>query len=160
MGLETAKAGPAVVLDTNAVLDAWLFHNPCIRALTDAIEAGQVRWLACAPMREELDRAARFKSLAAWKPDSEHLLTCLDRFATLLPTPSPSLLPRLRCADPDDQVFIDLALAANARWLVTHDRALLKLAKRAHPLGLLILPPAQWGFAQGNAEDFVPHPLA
>jgi putative PIN family toxin of toxin-antitoxin system len=133
-----------VVLDTNAVLDAWLFKNPAIQPLADAIEAGQVRWLACATMRDELDRAGRFKSLAGWKPDSAHLLTCLDRWAKLLPDPTPSPLPRLRCTDPDDQVFVDLALQAQAQWLITHDRALLKLAKRARPLGLWVMPPALW----------------
>jgi predicted nucleic acid-binding protein len=50
----------------------------------------------------------------------------------------------MRCTDPDDQVFIDLALACKARWLLSKDRALLKLARRARALGLSIQPPASW----------------
>jgi predicted nucleic acid-binding protein len=50
----------------------------------------------------------------------------------------------LRCTDVDDQKFIDLAIATSARWLVTRDRALLKRARRAAPLGLSIATPVQW----------------
>lgn len=33
-----------------------------------------------------------------------------------------------RCADPNDQMLIDLTFAGNARWLVTGDRALLAVS--------------------------------
>jgi predicted nucleic acid-binding protein len=48
------------------------------------------------------------------------------------------------CRDPDDQKFIDLALAAKAQWLVSRDKALLALAKRAKARGLLIVKPEAW----------------
>jgi len=50
----------------------------------------------------------------------------------------------LRCKDPDDQVFIDLALHLNAQWLFTKDAALLKLAKRARLRGTQVLSLQQW----------------
>ncbi|MBX3622048.1 MAG: PIN domain-containing protein [Rhizobacter sp.] len=50
---------------------------------------------------------------------------------------------RLRCTDPDDQKFIDLAVA-NARWLVSRDRAVLKLARRAALFGLQVVSPDRW----------------
>jgi len=46
-----------------------------------------------------------------------------------------------RCRDPDDQVFIDLAIVANADGLVTGDRDLLALADQT---SLRIQPPAEW----------------
>jgi uncharacterized protein len=151
VGLETARPAPLLVLDTNAVLDAWLFKDPGAQALVAAIETGQAQWLACAAMRDELARAAQFRSLAGWKPDSVHLLTCFDRWTQLCPAPLASEAPRLRCTDPDDQVFIDLALQTQAQWLVTHDRALLKLAKRARLLGLVVTTPALWALQAGPA---------
>ena len=52
--------------------------------------------------------------------------------------------PPLRCRDPDDQMFIDLALSARAQWLVTRDRALLVLARRARLRGVTVIRPVDW----------------
>jgi predicted nucleic acid-binding protein len=61
------------------------------------------------------------------------------------PAPLPMRAPRtpaLLCRDPDDQKFLELALATDARFLVTRDRALLDLARRAQEQhGLAILRP-------------------
>ena len=46
------------------------------------------------------------------------------------------------CSDRDAQKFLGLAYAARADWLVTKDKALLKLARRARRDGLKILAPA------------------
>jgi putative PIN family toxin of toxin-antitoxin system len=132
-----------VVLDTNTVLDWLVFKEPSVAALAEAIEQHQIRWLACQAMRDELVRTLSYRSLAKWKPDSERVLASFDRHAKLHAAPPPAPLP-LRCSDPDDQVFLELALAHRVRWLLTHDRALLKLARRARPLGLTILRPQDW----------------
>ena len=58
---------------------------------------------------------------------------------------------RLRCTDADDQKFIDLALGYGARWLLSRDRAVLKLARRAQPLGLAVMTPDAWPAALINA---------
>ena len=63
------------------------------------------------------------------------------------PTRTPVRPPPCRCSDPDDQKFIDLALHAGARWLLSHDKAVLRLAAPARRLGLQILPPARWSMA-------------
>ena len=51
---------------------------------------------------------------------------------------------RLRCSDPDDQMFIDLAMAHGANGLLTRDRAVLRLALRARSFGVLIATPEVW----------------
>jgi predicted nucleic acid-binding protein len=58
----------------------------------------------------------------------------------------PSLPPALplRSSDPDDQVFIDLAVGQQAGWLFSRDRAILRLARRLRPLGVQALSPAAW----------------
>ena len=66
---------------------------------------------------------------AGWLPQREQLLAHFDRYAWLLPEPPPAPL-RLRCVDPDDQVFVDLALANSAHWLLSHDKAVLRLRRR------------------------------
>jgi uncharacterized protein len=140
---QTASA-PSAVLDTNACLDWLVFKNPAMGALSLALEQAELRWLACARMRDELKHMLGHPSLARWSPDLPAALQTFDRLATLVNEPSLGASQILRCSDNDDQVFIDLAIAQRAQWLVTHDRALLKLARKAGARGVLILPPAQW----------------
>lgn len=132
-----------VVLDTNAVLDWLVFQDARMAAAGLAITQGHMQWLACAAMRDELERTLAYRSLAKWQPDSERVLASFDAHAVLLPAPPPAPLS-LRCSDPDDQVFLDLALAHRAGWLLTHDRALLRLARRARALGTVIVAPRHW----------------
>ena len=138
---ESTTHVPAVVLDTNAVLDWLVFVDPGMTAWGEAIEADRVRWIGSARMREELRRALSYPSLSKWKPDSERTLSTFDRWLTLCPSPVPTRSGSLLCSDPDDQVFIDLAVAEQARWLVSHDRALHKLARQAAHLGVAVVRP-------------------
>ena len=144
----TSPSVPSVVLDTNAVLDATVFANPDMLRLANAIATGQLRWLASAPMRLELQRVLDGRQLAqrlAQKPgERDAAVAWFDRWANPQEEPPPSLWPRLRCSDSDDQPFIDLALHCRARYLVSHDRALLKLAGKARVLGLQVLRPRDW----------------
>jgi len=48
------------------------------------------------------------------------------------------------CRDPTDQMFVDLALHFRPCWLLTHDRALLALRRRAAARGVVIAPPMVW----------------
>lgn len=133
---------PSVVLDTNVLLDWLVFRDPSTAALANAIAAGRLRWLASAAMRREFDQVLGRPALASWQPDAAAAAGAWDRYAVLAGVePPPGLL---RCTDPDDQVFIDLALHARAAWLLTRDRALLALAKRARPWGLLVQAPTAW----------------
>ena len=139
-----SAAPPAAVLDTNAVLDWLVFQDPGINALAAAVEAAAVRWIASPQMREELLRALSYSALAKWKPDCERTLTAFDQWAIVCAEPSPTRAGPLVCSDPEDQVFIDLALSRQARWLVTHDHALHKLARHAARQGVQILHPRDW----------------
>jgi len=136
---------PAVVLDTNAVLDWLVFrHASCVR-WDSCFAGGRVRWLTTTAMRDELAHVLGRGVASAWAPDLAALWATWDRWAT--PIEAGALVPpasRPRCTDADDQKFIDLALAHRARWLISRDRAVLKLARRVRPLGLAILTPETW----------------
>ena len=132
---------PAAVLDTNVVLDWLVFRDARAAALAGAVEGGRLRWMACASMRQELSHMLAHRTLSSWAPDPARALAVFDALATLRGEPPPS---RLKCTDADDQVFIDLAVASGARWLVTHDRALLRLARRARAFGVTVLTPSAW----------------
>jgi len=144
MAPDTDAATPVVVLDTNTVLDWLVFADAHVQPLVRAIEAGQVRCVTCTAMREELARMLVHPSLARWAPEPSAALAHFDRWVALRDTPATNLHSGLRCTDGDDQVFVDLALAEGARWLLSHDRALLKLARRAKLRDLHIARPGGW----------------
>lgn len=143
----------AVVLDTNVVLDWLVFDDPRVRSLAVAVRAGDARWLTCGRMRDEFARTLGYPALARRSPDVVRLLADFDRCAVSLPAPQAVADPGLCCSDPDDQVFVDLAIAHRARWLVTHDRAVLRLRRRAAGHGLRILRPGEWSAAAACAGD-------
>jgi uncharacterized protein len=145
MNPSESPAAPApLVLDTNAALDWLVFNDAGMAPLAAAIQAGQVTWMATPRMREELLRTLSYPSLAKWKPDCERTLTAFDRWTKRCAEPERSGHGPLLCSDPDDQVFIDLAVAARARWLVTHDRALHRLRRPAARMGVQLLRPSDW----------------
>jgi predicted nucleic acid-binding protein len=43
----------SVVIDTNIVLDMWLFDDPRSRPLNDALQNQGLRWLASAEMTQQ-----------------------------------------------------------------------------------------------------------
>jgi uncharacterized protein len=132
-----------VVIDTNVVLDWLVFADADASTLGQAVEASRVCWWSCPAMRSEVAHMVSHPDLRRWAPDAPAVLATCDRLARWSPEP-PAAPPGLRCRDPDDQVFIDLAIQRKARWLVTRDRALLALARRARLQGLLIVKPAGW----------------
>lgn len=138
-----ANAPATAVLDTNVVLDWLLFRDPCMAAVGAALQNGQLYWASCARMRDEFAHALASASLLHWQPDRGRLLERFDQHALMLPAPPPAPLG-LRCADPDDQVFVELALDCGARWLLTHDKALLRLRRRMAPHGPRIAKPNDW----------------
>lgn len=137
--------GPIVVLDTNVVMDWLVFRDPSSAPWANALAHGQAQWCASAAMRDELAHVLARGVGARWAPDMAQLWSKWNRFCSELPQPAISdPAARIRCSDPTDQMFIDFALAHGARWLVSHDRAVLKLARQARFRGLAILKPTQW----------------
>lgn len=143
---------PGMVLDTNVWLDWLVFGDPVVTPLQRAVGDGRVRLLATQRGRDELadvlarpvvraqaGLARRRRGLAA-DYDPEQALRVFDACVNRCAAPPAC---GLVCRDPDDQDFIDLAVAGQARWLISKDRALLNLARQARRRHALeILPPA------------------
>jgi uncharacterized protein len=142
-GEQSLTSVPLIVLDTNAVLDWLLFADPEMQALTAAIEQGRLRWIATAAMRGEFEHVLGRGLAAARGADPSRVEFAWDQHCTEHPAAPPAATP-LRCTDTDDQKFPDLAMATGARWLVSRDRALLKLRSKAASRGLAIVAPGQW----------------
>lgn len=138
-----------VVLDTNVVLDLLVFGDARAQGLHLALQAGALLPVATAAMLDELADVLSRPILARWQVDAPAVLEQARRLCRQVDAP-PKTAGAPCCADPDDQIFIDLAWAWPARWLFSRDRALLDLARAAGPRGLGVLTPAAWA-AQPSA---------
>ena len=63
-----AQAPVRRVLDTNIVLDLWVFDEPQVQALRNSVQSGRTQWLATAAMREELARVLAYPCLLYTSP--------------------------------------------------------------------------------------------
>jgi putative PIN family toxin of toxin-antitoxin system len=127
-----------LVIDTNIVLDLFVFEDAAAKPLRAALEVGEVDWLATAPMRVELERVLGYPQiaprLAFYERTACQVLAAFDRHARIVaPAPKASVT----CSDADDQCFIDLAVAHRAP-LLSKDRAVLAMKKRLLGLGVTV----------------------
>jgi hypothetical protein len=148
---DVASAAPAdaprlVVLDSQAIFDWLVFRNPVCAAWETALSGIQWKWIFTSATRAEFDFVAA-KGFGAARPvPFEAVAQAWARWAHEVAQPAPlGADRRIGCSDPDDQKFIDLAIASGAHTLVSRDKALLKLRKKAVSRhGLSIVTPAEW----------------
>jgi putative PIN family toxin of toxin-antitoxin system len=131
-------AGRALVLDTNIVLDLLVFRDPSTLALAESLSRGEWVWHATPAMREELLRVLAYPALQAGigrtGGDADQVMQQFDRLSQVHPdvaTGAP------RCRDPDDQKFIDLALALTAQ-LLSKDQEVLRLRRALAARGVVV----------------------
>lgn len=136
----TAPARQPVVLDTNIVLDVFVFNDAAAQPVKQALQAGELDWLATQPMRDELARVLAYPQiiprLVFYQLAAEDVLDAFDRHARLTEVAAKAAVT---CSDADDQKFIDLAVAAQA-LLLSKDRDVLSMRKRLLALGIRAQP--------------------
>ena len=139
-----SSAPPIAVLDTNVVLDLLAFADARAKRLDDTLSTGGLVWLATQPMLDELADVLQRPFLARWQVDAGAVLAAAQARCRIVDAVAADGAPAPRCADPDDQKFIDLAWAWPAAWLFSRDRALLDLARPARARGVGITTPVAW----------------
>ena len=132
------RPAPSAVIDTNVLLDFWVFEDPGAAPLRAAVEAHRVHVLRSDACVDEFSDVLDRPALRVAATERCEILRHWHALATPV---SRIFSAPLACTDPHDQKFLDLAHTVRADWLVTKDKALLKLARRAHRAGLRILPP-------------------
>jgi putative PIN family toxin of toxin-antitoxin system len=102
-------------------------------------------------MREELERVLGYpkiaKRMAFYGISAEEILEKFDAGTRNVEVPAKA---SATCKDPDDQKFIDLAVAHSA-ILLSKDQAVLCMAKRLNALGVIYTGPA------GAIKTALPH---
>ena len=128
------------VIDTNIVLDLWLFEDPATVPLRAALQSGRISHLATRSMRDELERVLTYphivKRMAKSNIQAQDILNRFDQHHELA---EPAVKAPCTCKDPDDQKFIDLAVA-HAVPLLSKDAAILCMKKRLHQSGVVLNP--------------------
>jgi len=125
-----------VVIDTNIVLDIWVYLDPATPPLLQALKKGELRWLATPPMREELLRVLDYPHIAQRRErDGVSAQDVLAHFDGLAQMQAVAPKAPYVCKDEDDQKFIDLAVAHQA-LLLSKDKQVLRLTNRLLRLGV------------------------
>jgi putative PIN family toxin of toxin-antitoxin system len=141
-------ARPRVVLDTNVCLDLFVFGDPRCADLLAALREGRLEAVTRDDCRAEWHAVLAYPRLALDGTRRERARAAFDGCVRCLPPEQSTyagLLRLPRCADPDDQKFLELAAATGARAILSRDDALLRLARRTARDGLsAILPPWAW----------------
>jgi putative PIN family toxin of toxin-antitoxin system len=135
-----------LVLDTNVVLDWLVFDDPFMQPLRDGIRHRTVALLSYPLAIDELQRVLAYKQLKLNVTRQSEILAEY-KASTMIPSmPKDFSLQSLllpagfpRCRDGDDQYFLALAFHSKADALVSRDKAVLKLVKRAGKFGVRIL---------------------
>jgi len=127
-----------LVLDTNIVLDLFVFKDEAARALQGDLANGTVQWLATPAMREELVCVLAYEQIGgrmgAASISAEQVLAGFDQYARVVDAAPPA---KVVCRDADDQKFIDLAIAHSAT-LVSKDKQVLALGRKLALLGITV----------------------
>lgn len=131
----TAPQHSCVVVDTNIVLDLFVFGDAAAMPLRDKLVGKTLQWLATQAMRDELERVLAYPQivprLAFYKRTADAVLQDFDACVRLV-----DVAPKatVSCKDADDQKFIDLAISHKA-LLLSKDKAVLCMARRLKALG-------------------------
>ena len=140
----TSSEATAWVIDTNIVLDLWLFEDPATEPLRAALQSGRISHLATHSMREELARVLTYPHLVKRMLKSDlQAQDILDRFDQYCLSAAPAAKAAYTCKDPDDPKFIDLAVA-HAAPLLSKDAEILCMKKRLLQAGVVLNPTFNW----------------
>ena len=126
-----------LILDTNVLLDILVFDDERAHPLRAALENSLFKAVATPKTIEEfVDVISR----AQFNLSEEQQLAVLDQWKqwSSLVDDASLLTAPWKCKDRDDQVFINLAFTLKPSTLISKDKQVLKIAKRAQKEGILI----------------------
>mgnify|MGYP002336251233 CR=1 FL=1 len=130
-----------LVVDTNVVLDLLHFLDPAAMRIRQTLDACRAQCYASSNTLAELSRVLSYPKFGLAPRAQTALLTqyhlWIDGVTNV--TPTHPALPR--CADPDDQMFLELAASVPAHFLVSKDKAVLALRRSVS--GFKILTPEE-----------------
>ena len=114
-------------IDTNTVVQALALHHP-FHPILDAWVVGHLTWAVSTPILLEYEEVlTRLSGPARWRKLAR-LMDLAELTSGNLLRVTPSFQFRVVTADPDDNIFTDCAITADAEYLLTEDSHFAPLA--------------------------------
>ena len=121
---------PTVILDTNILLDILVFDDQRAHPLRVALSNQELDALVTEDTLDELIDVISRPQFSLDKQKQAEILLQWQSWSRLVKQSDLQVAP-WKCKDRDDQVFINLAFSFKPSTLISKDKLVLKLAKRA-----------------------------
>ena len=121
---------PIVVLDTNILLDIFVFDDQRAHPLRGALTKKTIDAVATAQTIEEFQDVISRPQFDLSLEQQKEIDLQWQTWSRILDDVSIEVAP-WKCKDRDDQVFINLAYSLRPAILISKDKLVLKIAKRA-----------------------------
>jgi hypothetical protein len=117
-----------IIIDTNILLDIVFFEDPHVEDLKKAIEEGEIEAWYCNLIWNEFLDVLRRPTFYENEQTFQRMIETAEKYFLF----EDRDIPRtpFKCRDPDDQIFIDLAVLKAPSWLISRDLEVLKLSKK------------------------------
>ncbi|MBC3830482.1 putative toxin-antitoxin system toxin component, PIN family [Undibacterium amnicola] len=127
-----------IVLDTNVCLDLFVFKDPRWQQILEGLQNKELNAITREDCRDEWLAVLNYPHLPVNDENRERIVSSFDEYILLEKNPTKEIkLPA--CSDKDDQKFLETSRDAEAKVLVTKDKALLKLARKIQNMNLFII---------------------
>jgi len=121
---------PRLILDTNILLDLFFFRDPATAYLSAQLRDQRVDVMASDALIREFSGVLKRASFALSENQQRGILQDWLQQTTVIEGPAIEPAP-WKCRDKTDQMFLDLAYSCRPATLISKDKQVLKLAKRA-----------------------------
>ncbi len=127
-----------VVIDTNILLDVYVFQDPDAAALLAQINTGEILPVASAETNAEFAEVISRDKFGLSQQAQQAAISDWTQRASMKEASQVTRAP-WRCKDKDDQKFLDLAFSIKPCVLISKDKQVLRFKKRAQREGVQIV---------------------
>ncbi len=114
-----------IVLDTNVIISGFGWKGNPHRILAKIMN-GKFNWVISEKQLDEVKRVVQYPHLKFTEKHREDLFAMISKAATVIPIKTRT---EIITEDPSDNMLLDIALAAEAEYLISGDKHLLKIKK-------------------------------
>ena len=118
-----------VVFDTNVLLSLFVFADSRFAPLRGEVASGRWAALTSAPCLAEFRRVLGYPLFDLTAERQETTYTDYLALVSMIDAVPQDAVALPKCKDRDDQKFLELARDGAAHWLMTADKALLRLRR-------------------------------